>query len=91
MKVNRVAVKWILPFHAEAIIKALSGARKTLIIENNYSGQFHRFLRSETGITADGHIRKYDGEPFMPHHIAGGVRAHLETQSPAACSCRTRK
>jgi 2-oxoglutarate ferredoxin oxidoreductase subunit alpha len=77
LKVNQVAVKWILPFHAEAITEALSGAKKTLIIENNYSGQFHRFLRGETGITADGHIRKYDGEPFMPHHIANGVKAHL--------------
>ncbi|MYE42591.1 MAG: 2-oxoacid:acceptor oxidoreductase subunit alpha [Acidobacteria bacterium] len=77
VKVNRLAVKWILPFHAEAVTEALSGARKTLIIENNHSGQFHRYLRSETGITADGHIRKYDGEPFMPHHIADGVRAHL--------------
>ena len=77
VKVNRIAVKWILPFHAEAVTEALSGARKTLIIENNHSGQFHRYLRSETGITADGHIRKYDGEPFMPHHIADGVRAHL--------------
>jgi 2-oxoglutarate ferredoxin oxidoreductase subunit alpha len=26
---------------------------------------------------ADGHIRKYDGEPFMPHHIAQGVKAVL--------------
>ena len=26
---------------------------------------------------ADGHIRKYDGEPFMPHHIVDGVKAIL--------------
>ena len=32
-----------------------------------------RYLRSETGLTIDGHIRKYDGEPFMPHHIVDGV------------------
>ena len=42
-------------------------------MENNYSGQFARYLRGETGIRADAHIRKYDGEPFMPHHIADGV------------------
>jgi 2-oxoglutarate ferredoxin oxidoreductase subunit alpha len=29
-------------------------------------------------LTADGHIRKYDGEPFMPHHIVDGVKDHLE-------------
>jgi 2-oxoglutarate ferredoxin oxidoreductase subunit alpha len=43
------------------------------MVENNYSGQFARYLRSETGISAHGHIRKYDGEPFMPHHIVNGV------------------
>ena len=30
-------------------------------------------MRSETGLSVDGHIRKYDGEPFMPHHIVDGV------------------
>jgi len=42
--------------------------------ENNYSGQFARYLRSETSFVPNGHIRKYDGEPFMPHHIGGGSK-----------------
>ncbi len=53
----------------------LDASRKVIIVENNYSGQFARYLRSETGFAADGHIRKYDGEPFMPHHIVDGVKA----------------
>ena len=32
-------------------------------------------MRSETGLDVDAHIRKYDGEPFAPHHIADGVMA----------------
>jgi 2-oxoglutarate ferredoxin oxidoreductase subunit alpha len=48
-----------------------------IIVENNYSGQFARYLRSETGFAAAAHIRKYDGEPFMPHHIVDGVKAIL--------------
>ena len=47
------------------------------MVENNYSGQFARYLRSETGIAAHGHIRKYDGEPFMPHHIVEAVKEQL--------------
>ena len=82
LRVNRVAVKWILPFHGEAMVAALSGAKQTLIVENNHSGQFARFLRGETGIAADGHIRKYDGEPFMPHHVADGVGAHVNGLVP---------
>ena len=61
----------------EAITETLARAKRTIIIENNYSGQFARYLRSETGFAADGHIRKYDGEPFMPHHIVNGVREQL--------------
>ena len=74
---NHLGVKWIVPLHAEAIAEVFARAKRTIIVENNYSGQFHRYLRSETGLTADGHIRKYDGEPFMPHHIVEGVREQL--------------
>jgi 2-oxoglutarate ferredoxin oxidoreductase subunit alpha len=74
---NQLAIKWIVPLHVEAITEALSRARRVIIVENNFSGQFARYLRGESGINADGHIRKYDGEPFMPHHIVNGVREQL--------------
>src|SRR5207248_1669561 len=45
--------------------------------ENNYSGQFARYLRSETSYVPSGYIRKYDGEPFMPHHIVEAVKEQL--------------
>lgn len=79
---NHLQVKWLVPLHADAILATLSKSKKVIIVENNYTGQFARYLRSETGILADGHIRKYDGEPFMPHHLADGVRKILagETQ-----------
>ncbi|MFQ5681632.1 MAG: 2-oxoacid:acceptor oxidoreductase subunit alpha [Candidatus Binatia bacterium] len=74
---NNLQIKWIVPLHAQAIISILSECKKTIIVENNYSGQFARYLRSETSIVADGYIRKYDGEPFMPHHIVEGVKKVL--------------
>ncbi len=78
---NRLHVKWIVPFHGDAIAAVVNAARKPVIVENNHSGQFYRYLRSETGVTIDSHIRKYDGEPFMPHHIANGVREILAGQA----------
>ena len=74
---NQLAIKWIVPLHAEEITQALSTCKRTIIVENNYTGQFARYLRSETGFDADGHIRKYDGEPFMPHHIVDGVKEQI--------------
>ena len=74
---NHLQIRWMVPFHGEEIMDILSKAKRTIIVENDYSGQFARYMRSETGFAAEGHIRKYDGEPFMPHHIVDGVKAQI--------------
>ena len=74
---NQLQIRWLVPLHGDAILDILKDAKRTIIVENNYSGQFARYLRSETSFVADGHIRKYDGEPFMPHHIAEAVQEQL--------------
>jgi 2-oxoglutarate ferredoxin oxidoreductase subunit alpha len=78
---NNLQIKWLVPLHGEAIMEQLGKARRVIIVENNYSGQFARYLRSETSFVADGHIRKYDGEPFMPHHIVDGVKTILAKET----------
>jgi 2-oxoglutarate ferredoxin oxidoreductase subunit alpha len=74
---NNLQIKWLVPLHVDAIMSILTKSKATIIVENNYSGQFARYLRSETSFVPTGHIRKYDGEPFMPHHIVDGVKAIL--------------
>jgi 2-oxoglutarate ferredoxin oxidoreductase subunit alpha len=74
---NNLQVTWLVPLHAAAITALLARSSRVIIVENNYSGQFARYLRSETSLVAHGHIRKYDGEPFMPHHIVDGVKQIL--------------
>ena len=74
---NHLQIKWIVPFHGQQVTEIVNAAKKTIIVENNYSGQFFRYMRSETGLKVDGHIRKYDGEPFMPHHIVDGVKEQM--------------
>ena len=74
---NQLHIKWIVPFHGGEVTRILSRSKKVIIVENNYTGQFARYLRSETGFAAHGHIRKYDGEPFMPHHIVNAVKEQL--------------
>jgi len=78
---NKLQIRWLVPLHGEAILDILKDARHTIIVENNYSGQFARYLRSETSYVPDGHIRKYDGEPFMPHHIVEAVKEQLAGKS----------
>jgi len=81
VKVNYLPIKWIVPFHADEITAIVNRAKKTIVVENNESGQFYRYMRGETGLSIDGHIRKYDGEPFMPHHIVDGVLDQMEGKS----------
>lgn len=74
---NQLQVRWLVPLHGDAILEMLRSSRHTIIVENNYSGQFARYLRSETSFVPNGYIRKYDGEPFMPHHIVDAVKDQL--------------
>jgi 2-oxoglutarate ferredoxin oxidoreductase subunit alpha len=74
---NHLPIRWLVPLHGDAILNLLKDAKRTIIVENNYSGQFARYLRSETSFVPNGHIRKYDGEPFMPHHIVESVKEQL--------------
>ena len=77
VSVNHLPIRWLVPLHGDEILKLLKNAKLTIVVENNFSGQFARYLRSETSFVADGHIRKYDGEPFMPHHIVEAVKEQL--------------
>jgi len=74
---NHLPIRWLVPLHGEAILDLLASAKHTIIVENNFSGQFARYLRSETSFVPNGHIRKYDGEPFFPSHIVEAVQDQL--------------
>jgi len=74
---NHLHIKWIIPFHSAEISRILSQSKHIIVVENSYSGQFARYLRSETGFDVHGHVRKYDGEPFMPHHVVEAVKDQL--------------
>lgn len=77
-KTNVLGIRYLVPFQSEAVAKILSASKKFIIVENNFSGQFARHLRAETGLVAHGHVRKYDGEPFDPKHVVAGVEAVLK-------------
>ncbi len=75
---NFLQFKVLFPFQAKVAQEILGKSQRIVVVENNHSGQFARHLRAETGIAANGHIRKYDGEPFEPKHIVAGVKDILK-------------
>ena len=48
----------------------LEKADKTILVENNYAGQFERLVRTYAGIAVGHSIRQYDGRPFCSEALA---------------------
>ncbi|MCI4342849.1 MAG: 2-oxoacid:acceptor oxidoreductase subunit alpha [Thermoplasmata archaeon] len=59
----------VYPLDPSAVTLAFGRAHRTLLVEANYSGQFGRLLRAESGVHLTSRLLKYDGEPFYPHEI----------------------
>ena len=71
-------LRYLVPFHAREVSEILSRSRRTAVVECNYTGQFARHLRAETGISVDALILKYDGEPLDPGQVAEQAKAIVE-------------
>ena len=69
---NQLTIKWIVPFHADHVSRILNSATKVIIVENNYSGQFARYLRSETGLPLTGTSASTTASPSCPTTLPTG-------------------
>ena len=70
LHVNSLEFPTLFPFHADETLRILKDVKRTLAIEANYTGQFARLLRAETGYLPNFTYHKYDGEPFTGREIA---------------------
>jgi len=68
-KVNALEFFDLYPFKVEETEEILEKVERTLCVEGNYTGQFARLLRAETGYKFDEMLTKYDGEPFEAREI----------------------
>jgi 2-oxoglutarate/2-oxoacid ferredoxin oxidoreductase subunit alpha len=66
---NLVRIPQVYPLATSALVPLLTQARKTLLVEANFSGQLGHLIRAETGIGFPNRFLKYDGEPFAPMEI----------------------
>ncbi len=80
IKANHLPIKYLHPFHSRQVQEILAPVRRAIVVEGNYTGQFARHLRAETGYTVHDVIRRYDGEPFEPAFIAREVQRILAGQ-----------
>jgi len=80
LNVNVFCLSTISPFQTNEVRKLLESCKLTMSVEACYTGQLVRFLRMETGISIQHHLRKFDGEPFEPKQVIDQARTILKTK-----------
>ncbi|MCL2390687.1 MAG: 2-oxoacid:acceptor oxidoreductase subunit alpha [Endomicrobia bacterium] len=78
-KTSLLYFKQVYPLHPKTN-EYLKKAEKVIFVENNFNGQFEKFVFQNTGIKALGHIRKYDGLPFSADKVAQQLKTILEVK-----------
>src|SRR5213593_442526 len=74
IETNFLQIRYVNPFPTEFVQKILSNSRRTVAIENNYSGQMAGLIRERTGIEVDNKVLKFDGRPFSQNEVYEGIK-----------------
>lgn len=82
VKTAFLQVRYLSPFPAEAVKRALAGAKRTVLVENNMTAQLGSLIREHCLTDVDCKVLKYDGRPFDPEDIAAAVRHILDPAKP---------
>jgi 2-oxoglutarate ferredoxin oxidoreductase subunit alpha len=74
---NFLQLRLMRPFPTEAVTRILSSARRTILVEANYTAQLGALIREHTGVEMQHKILKYDGRPFSRNEVVEGVTSAL--------------
>ena len=67
----------IKPFPKE-ISSIIKTSKKTVCVEQNFSGQLRSYIASETGIIIENQILKYNGRPMRYDEVSEGLDKIME-------------
>lgn len=74
---NLVHLTYLWPLPGETLSGLIKKAKRTLMVEGNFTGQMAQVIRQETGLKIDHVLAKYDGQPFYPDEIYRKVKEIL--------------
>ncbi len=66
IKVRLVSMRLLAPAQPERLSEALRGVKKVLVVEQNHSGQFHRYLRADFDLPGEVRSLRHPGP--LPIH-----------------------
>lgn len=82
LRANFLQVRLLRPFPVEEVTRILGRAKRTICIEENYSGQLADLIRQETGIAVQQRVVKFDGRPFSEEELVEALRVALREGQP---------
>jgi len=72
--VRLVSLRMLAPAQPQRLARALEGVRRVLVLEQNHSGQFLKYLRAEYGLPGEvKSLRRPGPLPFRPSEIQGAL------------------
>ncbi|MDO8848485.1 MAG: 2-oxoacid:acceptor oxidoreductase subunit alpha [Coriobacteriia bacterium] len=69
VKVAAMQVVTLWPFPADDVSVFLGAAKRTLIVEGNYTGQLQGLVREQCLRDVEDTLHRYDGRPFSPEMV----------------------
>lgn len=77
ISVNLMQVVTVWPFPAEEVAEFLTKAKRSAVIEGNYTGQLQGLVRELCLTDVDHALHRYDGRPFSPEQVYGFAKEVL--------------
>jgi len=68
--VNVMQIVTLAPFPADQVTEFLGAAKRTAIIEGNFTGQLQGLVRQECLLDVQHVLHRYDGRPFSPEQVS---------------------
>jgi 2-oxoglutarate/2-oxoacid ferredoxin oxidoreductase subunit alpha len=78
--VRFLQLRTLWPFPEDEVRVFIHGAQHVFVVENNFTGQLDRLIRTVVGpLDALHGVRKYDGRPFRPVEIIEAIQRTAQT------------
>ncbi|MGB8954365.1 MAG: hypothetical protein WCC10_03270, partial [Tumebacillaceae bacterium] len=73
--VGHLQLRGLMPFPKQTVKKHIAGAKRVIVVDNNYTGQLLHLIQREVGFHDKLELlNKYDGNPFLVREIVAAVK-----------------
>lgn len=83
-KINFLHFSEVWPFPVQKTLEALKKTKFTVAVEQNYTYQFAKLLKSETGHEVKAYVNRYDGRPIESEEIVSQIENIIKNSLIAA-------